>query len=188
MSHFKTPLNFLMWTGTTYVSLYALSHWTRLPQETLDWPSPTLSVAAYAQEAPRPDAVATSAVVTSDGGKKAAASARRAIPDSTQDAFSSISWVPPPPPPLPLPVQLQAPTPPPAPTAPPVPFALLGLIENGSDRPQAFLTRGDTLWIVAQGESIENTYRVESFAAQSIVLTYLPLDIQQTVALAGSSP
>jgi hypothetical protein len=103
------------------------------------------------------------------------------------DAFPPMSWLPPPPkvlvaPPPPAP-------PPPAPTAPPLPFTFVGLQERGPSlsQPKAFLARGDALLVVTAGDTIENNYSVDSITAQQITLTYLPLKIRQTLAVAGAA-
>jgi hypothetical protein len=50
--------------------------------------------------------------------------------------------------------------------------------------PQAFLARGDTLLIVAAGDTLENgTYRVDTLDPTQVVLTYLPLNMPQTIRI-----
>jgi Tfp pilus assembly protein PilP len=79
------------------------------------------------------------------------------------------------------------PAPPPAPVAPPLPFVAIGSIV-GADvtggQPVAFLQQQDQLLVVHAGESLGNTYRVESITAQSVELTYLPLKQRQSLPLA----
>jgi hypothetical protein len=100
-------------------------------------------------------------------------------------AFARLSWLPPPPPPPPPPVT--APVPPPPPTAPALPFTFVGMVERGADKPQAFLSKGDSLLIVAAGDLVDgNTYRVESLSPSQVVLTYLPLDQRQTIDVSGA--
>ena len=107
------------------------------------------------------------------------------VPESKGEAFAALSWLPPvvaPPPASPPP-----PPKPAAPVAPPLPFAFVGMLESGASRPQAFLAKGDSLLIVAAGDVLENnTYRVESLGPQQIVLTYLPLNTQQTLNVSGT--
>jgi hypothetical protein len=63
------------------------------------------------------------------------------------------------------------------------------MVERGADRPQAYLAKGDALLVVAVGDVIDNnTYRVDALAATGVVLTYLPLNKQQTVNVPGGSP
>jgi len=110
----------------------------------------------------------------------------RDIPDSKGDAFVAKSWTPPPPPPVrvaPLP-----PPPPPAPVAPPLPFTFVGLMEQGAAKPQAFLSKGDVLLVVAAGDLLDNnTYRVDTLTPQKIVITYLPLNTPQTLNILGTT-
>ncbi|QCB45685.1 hypothetical protein [Hydrogenophaga sp. PAMC20947] len=110
----------------------------------------------------------------------------RAPGNADGNAFAVLSWLPPPPPP-PVVVQ-RAPAPPPAPVAPPLPFTFVGLMESGGPRPQAFLSKGETLLIVGAGDVIENnTYRVDSLGAEKIVITYLPLNTAQALNIQGAN-
>ncbi|MDR3370141.1 hypothetical protein [Rhodoferax sp.] len=107
------------------------------------------------------------------------------VPQSGGDAFVRLSWLPPPPV-----VHVTPPKPvaPPVPVAPPIPFTFVGLIERGTSQPQAFLSKGDTLLVVAAGDVIDNnTYRVDSLSAQQIVVTYLPMNTPQTLSILGTS-
>jgi hypothetical protein len=95
------------------------------------------------------------------------------------NAFSAISWyVPPPPPPPPPPPK---PVPPPPPAAPPLMFSYFGRYEADGIR-VILLLKGDRIYTVAEGEVIENTYRVERLAGGRLELTYLPLNIKQTLS------
>ncbi len=104
-------------------------------------------------------------------------------------AFAVHSWLPPappPPPPPPPPPKVVA-APPPAPTAPALPFVFVGMLEKGLEqRPQAFLAKGDALLVVGAGDLLDNrTYRIETLTPQEVVMTYLPLDIKQTLLVSG---
>jgi len=111
---------------------------------------------------------------------------RLSRPDAAADqevgnAFSAISWyVPPPPPPPPKYV------PPPPPTAPPLPFSYFGRYEEGGTQ-IILLVKGDRIYTVSAGDVIENTYRVEGLAGGRLELTYLPLDIRQTLSTGEAS-
>jgi len=119
----------------------------------------------------------------------------RAIPRSDGDPFVSLSWLPAPPP-APAPVQAtpsSAPTPPPAPppapVAPPLPFAFMGMIEGGTPKPAAFLSRGEALFVVSVGDKVDNnTYQVDAISAHEVILTYLPLNIRQTLPVPAGAP
>jgi len=100
---------------------------------------------------------------------------REANAGETGNAFESKSWyVPPPPPPPPKPL------PPPPPTAPPLPFTYLGRYEE-SAKPVIFLVRGDRVLLVRAGDTIEGNYRVEGIVGTKLDLTYLPLNIRQSL-------
>ena len=112
------------------------------------------------------------------------------IPASRGDPFATLSWLrPPPPPPPPPPAPEPAPPPPPPkPVAPPLPFTFVGMLERGAAKPQAFLAKGDTLIVVSAQDMLDNnTYRVDSLSANEVVMTYLPLNIQQVLNVAGAN-
>lgn len=108
----------------------------------------------------------------------------RHIPRSAGDPFAVLSWLPPPPPPPPPP----APAPPPKPVepvAPPLPFVFVGMLERGAEKSEAFLAKGETLFVVSVGDKLEgNTYRVDALNANELILTYLPLNTPQTLNVA----
>jgi hypothetical protein len=92
------------------------------------------------------------------------------------NVFGATSWYVPPPPPPPRP-----PAPPPLPTAPPMPFTYLGLYEDAPAR-VIILMKGDRMYTVAEGEIIEDTYRIERVTPGMVELTYLPLNIKQALS------
>lgn len=91
------------------------------------------------------------------------------------NAFGATSWYVPPPPPPP-----QPPAPPPVPTAPPLPFTYLGRYEEAPTQ-LAILIKGEQIYTVAAGDVIEDTYRIERVTPGMVELTYLPLNIKQTL-------
>lgn len=96
------------------------------------------------------------------------------------DVFNQTSWyVAPPPPPKSL-EPPPPPPPPPAPVAPQLPFTYLGRYGD-SDTRTVILSKGEKVYTVTVGETIENTYRVEKFSPGAVNLTYLPLNILQTL-------
>ena len=97
------------------------------------------------------------------------------------DVFVSKSWyVPPPPPPPPPKVA------PPPPTAPPLPFTYLGSFRD-SGKPVYFLVKGDNILTVKEGDVIEGIYRVNGSAGSTLSLTYVPLDIKQSLDIGVDS-
>lgn len=82
------------------------------------------------------------------------------------------------------PVRSVAPAPAPLQSAPPLPFTYLGKLAEGSDV-AVFLNHGERNLIVRQGETIDSLYRVDQIAENAIILTYLPLNQQQTLPIGG---
>jgi hypothetical protein len=93
--------------------------------------------------------------------------------------FGPHSWAPPP---APAPKRAG---PPPKPAPPPLPFTYLGrMIEGGETR--VFLAGGQHNHVVAVGDVIEETYRVDSIKDGVITLTYLPLQERQQLAIGSA--
>ena len=113
---------------------------------------------------------------------------RRASPKEVVDVFAIRSWYtpPPPPPPLPPPVVI-APEPPPAPVVPSLPFTYIGKFQEESGRLVIYLAQGDKVHSVGVGDAVENSYKVDSIEGGIMTLTYLPLNIKQTLSL-GDMP
>ena len=100
-----------------------------------------------------------------------------------EDPFAARSWLPPAPPP----VAVVAPPPPPpasAPaTAPPLPFAFVGGIEEGPGGSRTFLSANDALYVVSAGDVLEGIYKVESVTPAAVVFIHLPTGERQTLNL-----
>jgi hypothetical protein len=73
-----------------------------------------------------------------------------------------------------------------APTAPALPFQFVGRLGDRDDL-QVFLQSGEKLYVVRQGDVIEDTYRLDRVSANELDLVYLPLDQSQTLSV-GSAP
>jgi len=100
-------------------------------------------------------------------------------------AFGVTSWyVPPPPPPPPPPSP--PPPPPPPPSAPPLPFSYLGQYQDAATQ-FVILTKGDRVYTASPGDIVDGTYSIDRIAAGQIELTYLPLNIKQSIAVGGES-
>jgi len=102
---------------------------------------------------------------------------------AASNVFRAMSWYVPPPPPAPPPPP--KPVPPPPPSAPPLPFSFLGRYEEGQTL-IILLVRGERIYTVSEGEVIDNTYRVERLAGGQLEVTYLPLNIRQTISTGGT--
>jgi hypothetical protein len=97
--------------------------------------------------------------------------------------FASHSWyVAPPPPPPPSAASLV----PPKPTAPPLPYQFMGSYAPEGEAPVVFLTRGDVVYDVHVGDTLENTYSVDKLEGGHLYLTYKPLNTQQQLNAGGS--
>ncbi|MDE2252427.1 MAG: hypothetical protein KGL25_13590, partial [Gammaproteobacteria bacterium] len=127
---------------------------------------------------------AAARTTTAAGGNLLARLAHRVTESKAVNAlFHTQSWYVAPPPPPPAPVVVVAPPPP---TAPPVPFTAMGSYARPGDAKVYFLTRGDRVFDVHVGDTIDNTYSVDGEANGALLLTYKPLNIQQTLPLGGS--
>ena len=99
---------------------------------------------------------------------------RRATEDKPGDAFAARSWYVPPA----LPKNL----PPPPPTAPALPFTYMGrMVDEG--KTTVFLTRQDRSYAVKEGDVVDGSYRVDRIDGNSVTMTYLPLNMQQILAM-----
>lgn len=121
---------------------------------------------------------ATQAASEKTANEKLAALRKPMSLESRNNPFAASSWLPPPPPPV-----QAAPEPPPPPTAPPVPYVYLGKLDGSTLKPRVFLSSGDQLVIVSQGEVLDGQYRVESISDADIVLMYLPLNQRQVISM-----
>jgi hypothetical protein len=107
--------------------------------------------------------------------------ADRVVKDTAAESlFSPHSWYVAPPPPPPAPVVYQ---PPPAPTAPPLPFAFMGSYRSEGGGAIYYLTAGDRVYDVKVGDTLDNTYSVDAVRSGQLLLTYMPLKIQQSLAV-----
>jgi hypothetical protein len=105
----------------------------------------------------------------------------RIVKDTTAASlFSAHSWYVAPPAPPPAPVVYQAP---PAPTAPPLPFAYMGTYRAEGAVQTYFLTSGDRVYDVKIGDTLDNTYSVDGVKSGQMLITYIPLKIQQSLAV-----
>jgi hypothetical protein len=189
MTGLKKALQWLLMAVAGLASFYVAMQWMR-PS-----PSEPQNIVEAVTRASRPASAAAS-VAPMATVKDAASQERDATlalpqragvaPDSKGDAFAALNWLPPPPPVRVAPPA--PPPPPPAPVAPPLPFTYVGLLEKGAAKPQAFISKGDSLLVVSAGDLLDNnTYRVDTLTAQQIVITYLPLNTPQTLNLLGTT-
>ncbi len=95
------------------------------------------------------------------------------------NVFNATSWyIPPPPPPA---------LPPPPPTAPPLPFTYFGQYKDAeSSAKVVFLSNAERVYTVSEGDVIDGTYSVGPITSGQLELTYLPLNIKQSLNTGGA--
>lgn len=121
----------------------------------------------------------------------AAASAQQPAPESRVNPFAPVAWQPAAPvqpttapvaPPAPAPQpQIAAPAPP---SPPPLPFRYLG--RYTADAPLVVLTKGDAMFLAKAGDTLDGGWRVDSIGGPAIQLTYLPLQVKQSIPTGDS--
>jgi hypothetical protein len=72
--------------------------------------------------------------------------------------------------------------PPPPPSAPPLPFAYMGKLDE-SGATTVFLAMGDRNLIVKPGDVIDNMYRLDQVSDNTVMLTHLPTGMQQSLPI-----
>ena len=115
------------------------------------------------------------------------ASVPLALPERSQlgklstQLFASRSWQPP--------ARKISPAPhvPPAPTAPPMPYRYAGKLVQGGQQ-SVILAKGDVLFPVNEGDTLDGAYRVESIGETQVTLTYLPLASEERIPVDSSLP
>ena len=107
---------------------------------------------------------------------------RQGVADAgeTTNLFAGKSWYVPPPP-----APAAKPLPAPPATAPPLPFTYLGRYQDAGT-PIYYLARGERVLLVSAGDVIEGTYRVDGIVASRLNLTYLPLNIGQSLEIGNA--
>jgi Cohesin domain len=83
-----------------------------------------------------------------------------------------------------------APAPPAAPAVPPatppMPYRVAGSVVVDGVR-QVLLAKGDALFPVTEGDTLEGDYRVESIGGDELILVYGPLGVRESLPLAGDA-
>lgn len=96
--------------------------------------------------------------------------------DEVIDLFSPHAWYVPPPPKA---IVAESP---PRPTTPPAPFAYMGKMEDTPQGTLIFLSANNKLYSVIKGEMIDHAWRLDSEDANALRLTYIPLNMPQTLS------
>lgn len=102
---------------------------------------------------------------------------KRAAPDNVQAnaLFQPKTWY------MPPPQQSVSSLPPPPPSAPSLPFTFIGRMID-ENIAVLFLSKNGRQYTVKESDVLDNTYRLEKITDNNAVLTYLPMNIQQTLA------
>jgi hypothetical protein len=101
---------------------------------------------------------------------------RQQLSEDVKDMFTGKSWYVAPPPPKPEP-----------PSAPPLPFVYMGKLAEEGEKVVILLTKQDRSYTVREGDVLDNVYRVDEVRSPVMILTYLPLNIKQTIQIGESN-
>jgi hypothetical protein len=152
---------------------------------------PSSDTSAAATDAPRTDrgaperrTPAARSTLSADAAALLTRLAHRgASSTASRELFAAHSWyVPPPPPPPPPPAP---PVAPPKPTPPPLPFVFLGSYAAQGDAATYFVSRGDRIYDIKLGDSIDAEYSLDSLDGSNLVFTYKPLNAHQSLPVGG---
>jgi hypothetical protein len=72
-----------------------------------------------------------------------------------------------------------------APVAPPLPYRFAGKFRHGAEE-QMLLSKGDLVFPIKVGETLDGAYRVVSIGAERIELLYLPLNSKDSVMVSST--
>lgn len=101
---------------------------------------------------------------------------REPLQSKTYDVFKVHSWL------VIPPVKKLKPQPPPLPVAPPAPFTYVGKLENSPRGTLIFLMANNKLYSVAKGEKIDQQWKFEAEDANTLRLTFGPLNLVQILS------
>ena len=71
------------------------------------------------------------------------------------------------------------------PSAPPLPFVYMGSIEDDG-KVKVFLVQGQNVFGATTGSAFAPNYRLDAIGAEGLTITYLPLDVQQSLPTGGA--
>jgi hypothetical protein len=101
---------------------------------------------------------------------------RQPLPEDVKDMFAGKSWY------VAPPSANSA-----KPSAPPVPYVYIGKLAEQGEKAVILLTRQDRSYAVREGDVLDNIYRVDEVRAPLMTLTYLPLNIKQSIRIGESN-
>ena len=106
---------------------------------------------------------------------------REPLSSQPHDLFKVHSWL------VLAPIRKVKPLPAPLPVAPPAPFTYMGKLDDSPTGTQFFLMDNGRLFSVHKGEKIDPQWRLDNEDASSLHLTFLPLNLPQTLTKASKS-
>lgn len=138
-------------------------------------PAPSPESAPASRSAPNASAPAA-------GESLAALPARETIGKPRGEVFAARSWAPHAPRRT---VKAAAPAAAAPPPPPPMPYRVAGKVvyEGGA---HVVLAKGDRVFWASEGETLEDGYRVEAITPDRVTLTYVPLGVEQHIAMVST--
>ena len=106
---------------------------------------------------------------------------REPLSSQPQDLFKVHSWL------ILAPIKKIKAQPEPPPVAPPAPFTYMGKLDDSPTGSQFFLMANGRLFSVHKGDKIDSQWRLDNEDASSLQLTFLPLNLPQTLAKTATS-
>ena len=101
---------------------------------------------------------------------------REALPEDVRDMFAAKSWYV-----APRPMKAAKPT------APPVPFVYIGKLAEQGEKAVIILARQNRTYTVSEGDVLDHDYRIDEVRPPVLTLTYLPLNIKQTIQIGAAN-
>ena len=106
---------------------------------------------------------------------------RTPLSSQPHDLFKVHSWL------ILAPIKKIKAQPEPPPVAPPAPFTYMGKLDDSPTGSQFFLMANGRLFSVHKGDKIDPQWRLDNEDASSLQLTFLPLNLPQTLAKTATS-
>src|SRR5690348_15107286 len=161
--------------GLALAASAAAAAWAQLA------PAPSTSDFPAVRHAAGRDASAAGRVASAPATRLARLPTREAMGKPQGELFGPRSWAPAP---TPAAVARAARTEPEKPSAPPLPYRLGGqVLQDGGMR--VVLVKGDRVYEVHVGETLDDGYRLDAIEAHNLSFTYVPLGVKQQLAVSG---
>lgn len=109
---------------------------------------------------------------------------RQADAEPERNPFAMTSWYTPAPAPAVIVAVAAAPE---KPTAPALPYAYMGKLEQDAGQWIFYLVKGEQSFAVSKGETFDNIYRFEGIEQGKLAITYLPLSLKQWLPIGAAA-